>query len=103
MHPFVLGKTRLHSPSTMRIGRENLLLLPPMILAGIAFLVGINWGLPSRKADAFLFGDRPPWTGQQIVQLLGERGSPSIGADVDPNPNRARPVVVNDTDAKRAE
>src|SRR2546421_6856195 len=87
----------------MMLRWERFYLLGPMILAAGVFLAGINWGLPSRKVDSFLFGDRPVWSGQQIVDLLGERGSLSIRADVDVNPNRLRPIIVNDTDAKRAE
>ena len=73
-------------PVLMQLRSEKWLLLPPMILAVIAFGVGINWGLPTRAADPFLFGDRPVWTGSQIVSLLGDRGSLGMGADVDPNP-----------------
>ena len=83
--------------------------LPP-ILAGLAslvvFLPGIGWGLPSRAADQFLFGDRPPWTGAEIIRLAGGFEADSgKGADVDANPlgRAAGPVVLNDTDAKRAE
>src|SRR4051812_12091706 len=82
---------------------ERLLLIPPMVLALAVFLIGINWGLPSRKVDPLLFGDRPVWSGQQILSQLGERGSLSVGADVDTNANTVRPVRVNDTDAKRGE
>ncbi|HEX3358222.1 MAG TPA: glycosyltransferase family 39 protein [Tepidisphaeraceae bacterium] len=78
-------------------------LIPPIIFAAVVFLVGINWGLPSRKVDPFLFGDHPVWSGKEIAQLLGNRGSLSMGADVDANPNRLRPMVLNDTDEKRAE
>ena len=83
------------------------MLLVPMLLGAVVFLIGINWGLPSRKVDPFLFGDHPTWTGAQIVNLLGEPASAggvsSIGADVDANPNKVRPVLINGTDAQRAE
>src|SRR5205807_406094 len=37
------------------------LALPMLLLvAAIVFLTGINWGLPSRAADPFLFGDKTP-------------------------------------------
>ena len=75
-----------------------------LILALGWFLVGINWGLPSRRADPFLFGpDRPPWTGKQILQLTGDsHADADRGADVDANPIVARdtPIVLNDTDPK---
>ncbi len=74
-----------------------------MVFAAGVFLVGINWGLPSRKVDPILFGDHPVWSGKQIAQLLGDRSSLSMGADVDANPNRYRPMVLNDSDEKRAE
>jgi len=82
--------------------------LLPLVVAALAlawFVVGIQWGLPSRRADPFLFGGREPWTGQRIVGLAGVATSPDRGADVDANPVVARnhPVVLNDTDAKRAE
>ena len=78
-----------------------------LLLALAWFCAGINWGLPSRSADAYLFGQgREPWTGKQILQLAGSGDADTNrGADVDVNPivNRDRPVVLNDTDAKRAE
>jgi hypothetical protein len=71
------------------------------------FVVGINWGLPSRRADAYLFGpNRQPWTGAQIMDLApGAALESNRGADVDLNPilNRDRPVVLNETDRQRAE
>src|SRR5262245_34329832 len=82
---------------------EKFSLVPPMVFAAVMFLVGITWGLPSRKVDPFLFGDRPVWTGEKITQLLPERSTIAMGADVDPNAHMHRPVVVNDTDAQRAE
>jgi hypothetical protein len=78
-----------------------------LLLALAWFCAGINWGLPSRGADAYLFGQgREPWTGKQILALAGGGAiDPNRGADVDLNPvvNRDQPVVLNDTDAKRAE
>ena len=83
-------------------------LLP--LMAGLAsllfFLPGLGWGLPSRDADRFLFGDRTPWTGEQIIALAGGFDADSgRGADVDANPlgREDGPVVLNDTDQKRAE
>src|SRR5687767_191076 len=77
-----------------------------LVAALVWFLVGIDWGLPSRRADAFLFGDRQPWSGKEILALAGGAGvDPNRGADVDVNPitSRDRPVVLNETDAQRAE
>jgi hypothetical protein len=83
-------------------------LLGAGLLAALAwFVIGIHWGLPSRRADPYLFGPgREPWSGRQIVELIGPAaGNPNRGADVDVNPitQRDRPVILNDTDAQRAE
>ena len=78
------------------------------LLLGLGwFTLGIGWGLPSRRVDVFLFGQgRQPWTGTQIMQLAPGTGlDADRGADVDLNPiaTRDRPVVLNATDAQRAE
>ena len=76
------------------------------LFAAAVFLPGINWGLPSRDVDPYLFGDRPVWTGQQILALTGGWGGDvDIGADVDRNPLERRdvPLVLNATDEQRAE
>ena len=84
----------------MTARQEKLILVPPMLLAAGVFLIGINWGLPSRKVDPFLFGQRPVWSGSQIAGMLNDSASTvSLGADVDVNPVKLRPVVINDTDA----
>jgi hypothetical protein len=69
------------------------------------FGAGINWGLPSRAVDPFLFGDRPVWTGAEIAQLAPQRNaSATRGADVDVNPIRTPAgTLLNETDAQRAE
>src|SRR5438067_201549 len=76
------------------------------LLAAIFFLAGINWGLPSRSADRFLFGTRQPWTGEQITALAGGwDNSADRGADIAMHPlsGRDQPIVLNETDAQRAE
>jgi hypothetical protein len=89
--------------------RVILRLLPVLglVCAGAWFLAGITWGLPSRRADAYLFGDpSKAWTGKQIIELAGGwEENTSRGADVDLNPvaGREQPVVLNATDAQRAE
>jgi hypothetical protein len=72
--------------------------------AACSFLVAIRWGLPSHAADAYLFGDRQPWSGARIVELA-PRDTDDRGADVDANPirDRSQTVVLNETDAQRAE
>src|SRR5690349_5350091 len=78
-----------------------------LVCAGAWFLAGITWGLPSRRADAYLFGDpSKAWSGKQIIELAGGwEENANRGADVDVNPiaARERPVVLNATDAQRAE
>ena len=73
------------------------------IAAGV-FFTGINWGLPSRWVDPYLFGDQPVWSGEKILALApSDEGK--LGADVDANPlaRQTYPIVLNDTDEKRAE
>src|SRR5688572_25100502 len=83
--------------------------LPPLglLLAGAWFALGIDWGLPSRRADAYLFGTTvEPWSGKRILELAGGwEEAPDRGADVDLNPvaGRQRPVILNATDEQRAE
>src|SRR5262245_22193255 len=86
--------------------RERILVALCLIFATVVFTLGITWGLPSRAADPYLFGERTPWTGQQIIDLTGALDAdPTKGADVDLNPllDRTRPIVLNTTDAQRAE
>jgi len=86
--------------------RQKFILLGIVLFAAVLFFTGIDWGLPSRESDPFLFGNRTPWTGQQIMQLAGAWETEAArGADVAMHPLRGRdePVVLNDTDAKRAE
>lgn len=93
-------------------------IVSPLVIIGVAlaaFLPGIDWGLPTRAADRELFGDRVPWTGQEVLDRLesGAQSSAAInatsdsvrGADVDATPilDRSRPVELNDTDQKRAQ
>ena len=70
-----------------------------------AFFIGLEWGLPSRAADPFLFGQRKPWTGAQIVELAGDWvNDPNRGADVAMSPLVGREgfLILNGTDAARA-
>lgn len=86
--------------------RERLILSFCLLFAGGVFIVGLTWGLPSHESDPFLFGDRTPWTGREIIQLTGALNTdPSQGADVDLNPlaDRTQPILLNATDAQRAE
>lgn len=86
--------------------KHRLLPLIAGLVALALFLPGIDWGLPSRADDRFLFGGREPWTGEQIIELAGGfEAAEDRGADVDVNPldRSSGLVVLNDTDEKRAE
>jgi hypothetical protein len=75
-----------------------------LVVGCTSFLPGINWGLPSAAADRYLFGDQPVWPGGKIAALAGADGG-NLGADVDLDPiaQRDRPVILNQTDAQRAQ
>lgn len=76
------------------------------VLAALPFLlIGLDWGLPSRASDRFLFGDRVPWTGAEIVELAGTWTPGDQGSDLqlDSPLDRSEPVVLNATDAQRAD
>jgi hypothetical protein len=75
-----------------------------IVVAACVFLTGINWGLPSRWVDPYLFGDRPVWNGEKVLSLAPSDAG-TLGADVDANPlaRKSYPIVLNDTDEKRAE
>jgi hypothetical protein len=80
-------------------------LLGILLLAAVTFLTGINWGLPSRSADPYLFAGRTPWTGAVIMHLAGPwTAVADRGADV-PQSGVAKPIakVLNATDTGRAE
>jgi len=93
------GSPTRYTPTVSRIA-----LVASFLFAVIAFALGIHWGLPSRAADPFLFGQRAPWTGEQIRKLIGDRATAGLGADVDRDPliSRDGPVWLNETDAQRA-
>jgi hypothetical protein len=86
---------------------KRLILASIFVLAALMFLPGINWGLPSRDVDQFLFGpSRPAWSGERIMQLAGAwDDSAGRGADIAMHPltRREEPIVVNQTDADRAQ
>ena len=72
---------------TLLMRRLVVRLLPALglLCAALWFLAGITWGLPSRRADGYLFGDASKaWTGKQIIELAGGwEEDASRGADVD--------------------
>ncbi len=85
--------------------KRQLIYLLPLVVAAFTFFLGITWGLPSRDTDRFLFGDRTPWTGKEILALTGGWGNADRATDHDANPlaNRDQPIIVNATDPQRAE
>lgn len=87
--------------------RARALLIGILGVAAIVFLLGINWGLPSREIDQYLFGtSETPWSGDRIRFLTGGRsGDSPAGADVDRNPRGqiTEPTRINGTDRERAE
>ena len=89
----------------MKQFRPTLVIACPVIVGAVVFLAGIDWGLPSRAVDQYLFGEHPIWTGKQIAHLAGPTGAEMGGAsDVSAGAPtvRDRPVVVNATDQDRA-
>ena len=84
--------------------RRRVILAALIFVAACVFLIGINWGLPSRAIDKYLFGDEPVWSGEKILSLAPTDEN-ELGADVDANPlaKKTYPIVLNDTDEKRAE
>jgi hypothetical protein len=69
-------------------------------------VAGIDWGLPSRSgADPYLFASHTRWSGQQIASFDVDRTDNQRGADVDRDPVDVSrgPVVLNSSDADRAQ
>jgi hypothetical protein len=79
-------------------------LICALVVATVAFLLGINWGLPNRSVDRYLFGNHPVWSGAKIAELAPSDAN-QLGADVDVNPisGRDHVVVLNQADSQRAE
>jgi len=86
-----------------RLERFTLILL--LLIATGVFGAGINWGLPGKDIDQFFFGNRKPWTGTEILQLLPPDTDERRGADVDATPlsPSTQPIILNATDPQRAE
>jgi hypothetical protein len=85
--------------------RDKWLLAALLLLGCLLFLTGVQWGLPSRATDEYLFGKRTPWTGAQILALAPQwEADASRGADVAAHPllDRDHPITLNQTDSQRA-
>ncbi len=93
----------------MAEARKDRLVLAGLLVAGaIVFFTGIDWGLPSRDADRFLFGTtQPAWDGKKIIEAGGAwKPDGNRGADQDADPLDLRPgesKALNDTDKDRAQ
>jgi len=89
---------------SVRADRVELVTLGAILLLfAVISVVGITWGLPSRKIDKYLFGDDRPWPGEKIYRLAGaaEKFSPDRGADVDADPldrSGDDPVLLTETE-----
>jgi hypothetical protein len=72
----------------------------------VVSIVGIDWGLPSRGIDKYLFGDGEPWSGDKIARLASaaDKFSVTRGADVDADPldKTDGPIPLTGTDEKVA-
>ncbi|MCA9244234.1 MAG: glycosyltransferase family 39 protein [Phycisphaerales bacterium] len=88
--------------------RRQTWLLMLAALAWAALMAPLTgWGLPSSKADRFLFPSGQPWSadGYQAGAALEERANRVGGADTDLNPlgDRENLLTLNQTPAERAE
>jgi hypothetical protein len=106
--PLPQGSESLRIRAVRRRRRQDRTAIVLLLLLAVAvFSGGITWGLPSRDSDKYLFGNRPVWSGKEILALTGNRAGDDahLGADVDRDPLLAgdRKVVLNQTDAQRAE
>ena len=82
----------------------QLIVVLGLIAAGaVMFLTGLDWGLPSKKVDRYLFGAHPVWSGSQIVALAGNASDAEHAVDVSSvRLDRRQAIVVNATDEQRA-
>lgn len=83
----------------------RLILLAFVVCLCAIVVAGIDWGLPSKEADRFLFASYRVWGGEEIAAFDRDRDDANVGADVDRDPldRSAGDVVVNDSIEKRAQ
>jgi len=78
-----------------------------LLMALAVSLTGLTWGLPSRRADRYLFSAQPPWPGQRLVELKGSdwnrRGALGADVDIDPLTDRSGPIELTQADHRVAE
>jgi len=71
------------------------------IMLGYAVLVwtGLDWGLPARADDRYLF-PAGAWSGERIAGAASARADAAVGADVDRDPliTAGEPVTLNATE-----
>ncbi len=83
--------------------RMFLVLIVAILSAVVAS--GLDWGLPQRTADTYLFASHRIWSGDVLTGFDKDRSNQNIGADVDRNPvdPSADAVILNANDQARAE
>ncbi|MCH7702233.1 MAG: glycosyltransferase family 39 protein [Planctomycetes bacterium] len=77
--------------------RLRLILLGILLLYAATCVTAIDWGLPSARSDAYLFGSDEPWSGEKIYRLAGGWGfgDRQVAADVDLDPIQPTELPIN--------
>ena len=87
--------------------RERLILTALLAAGAVVFFLGIDWGLPSRRIDPYLFGSADKaWTGAEIVAAGGAwKPDPNRAADAaaEPIKDRSHVIWLNETPKQQAE
>jgi len=86
--------------------RQRLLMIVLLGIAASIFFTGIQWGLPTRESDRYLFGDQPAWEGKRILAEGGAwRPEAARAADQDSSPvaGSSGVVTLSDSAADRAQ
>ena len=83
--------------------RNFLILLIACLGAVVA--AGLDWGLPTKESDRYLFASHRTWTGADLAAFDRDRADPRRGADVDRDPlgRESGSVAINPDDSRRAE
>jgi hypothetical protein len=76
-----------------------------LLVAVVVFFDGINWGLPSRSVEPYLYGGDPPWPGAVILQLGGPWQADALESaygQLNPLPATGSPLLLNGTAEEQA-
>jgi hypothetical protein len=82
---------------------QKLILAAILALYTVVTVTGLNWGLPGKHLDEFLFPDGKLWSGETILGLIdgSKKFAADRGADVDVDPissrDRTGPFALTDT------